>query len=189
MLPEPEVWGAETPQRTKHEDHLSPRSSGKCAVRGLWSDAFITTPYFKMALQSISYAPPKQPKAPHRIPCFNQPTNAVHAKAETREPRGAQAALRETILSSANWPTCAEACQDQTSQVPSRKSWAQKVATTINTQVIEPNNIQAIQPLQTQYQARRPRSVLAVQDNRALVVRPTPLKTWADLFRNMKVVP
>ncbi|KAL3243952.1 hypothetical protein MRX96_019535 [Rhipicephalus microplus] len=61
----------------------------------------------------------------------------------------------------------------------------------MNTQVIEPNNIQARQPLQTQYQDRRPRSVLAVQDNQSIGCQasPTPLKTWADLFRNMKVVP
>ncbi|KAL3243951.1 hypothetical protein MRX96_019534 [Rhipicephalus microplus] len=123
------VWGAETPQRTKHEDHLSPPVFRQ--VRG--SRPVERRLYYHSLFQNgppEHYAPPKQPKAPHRIPCFNQPTNAVHAKAETREPRGAQAALRETILSSANWPTCAEACQDQTSQVPSRKSWAQKVATT-----------------------------------------------------------
>ncbi|KAH8024772.1 hypothetical protein HPB51_001186 [Rhipicephalus microplus] len=37
------------------------------------------------------YAPSKQPKAQNSIPSSRQPTNAVHAQAETRQPRGAQA--------------------------------------------------------------------------------------------------
>ncbi|KAL3185389.1 hypothetical protein MRX96_005548 [Rhipicephalus microplus] len=34
------------------------------------------------------HAPPKQPKVQHIPPCSNQQTNAVHAQAETRQPRG-----------------------------------------------------------------------------------------------------
>ncbi|KAL3256222.1 hypothetical protein MRX96_046615 [Rhipicephalus microplus] len=126
-----------------------------------------------------NYAPPKQPKAQHRILCSNQPTNAV----------GAQAAFRETILNSANWPSCTQASQDQTSQTPSRKSWALKVATTMGTQIrsaqanhsstIELRSIHARQPLEIQYQDGHPWSVLAVQDNQSIGCQasPTPLQT------------
>ncbi|KAH7969260.1 hypothetical protein HPB52_016315 [Rhipicephalus sanguineus] len=64
--------------------------------------------------RTADYAPAKQPKAKASSPCTNQSTHAVHAQAEARKPRDAQAASPRTVLNDVKWPSCAHACQLQT---------------------------------------------------------------------------
>ncbi|KAL1468642.1 hypothetical protein MTO96_041348 [Rhipicephalus appendiculatus] len=125
------------------------------------------------------YAPAKQPKAQVSSPCSKHPTHAVHAQAESSKPRGAQAASSWTILNDVNWPSCAQAYRDQTSHTLTRKSWAQKVAPTTDSQL---RSTQARQPRRAQTRDGHPRSIHAVQGNQRLggQASPAPVGTWSD---------
>ncbi|KAL1438173.1 hypothetical protein MTO96_048262 [Rhipicephalus appendiculatus] len=141
--PNQKKYGSRGPlQRPNHGNHLCPPVFRQ--VHGLRPAE--RRLYYRSLFENgppEDYAPPKLPKAQASSPCSNQPTHAVHAQAEARKPRGAQAAPPRIVINNVNWPSRAQASQDQTGYPPTCKSWAQKVTPSTDSQPRGPQAYQA----------------------------------------------